>query len=425
MNNAQEQQFRTLCREMRQWTAELTARLANMPPIGLHFFIWRELTQPTWSCGYDEHNRPLEEPSWHKFQEANEGRVAQAIGGSEKWGELPWGMGRFRFFGRADAEELAKSVGTIMELLKNADETLTKYQQLPVPMDRRWKVHRGVRVHPMGHRLSKQHRLLSLVSLSKGYDYDDAEIFIQEDEWPFDKQFTPYDQEFIHEPWDGVRIPTDVYVVQDFAAAFTQAVNTWITEEIELGTQEQDEPEWEDDIPESQPASEAALPIVKSITVKMGNEGLVLHAGKRRPVSIPPELAIIFSPFVANIADNNPGRVVEWNLLHQCIGDMDADGGKANLKLRRAMVKLRIMLLKLGQPPDRGLWIIPRKSSKGCHLNTECNWWASKAVVAEYIEHFRRTTDPKTLEENTPDKDHKLPAQSWHPHNRRHSNSGD
>jgi hypothetical protein len=95
-------EYRKLCEKMRAWPAELAARLKDAPPIGLHFFVWRELTQPEdFSFVEQDENfdflreaghlirRRMDVPSWDEFQAANEGRVAQAIGGWEKWIKLP------------------------------------------------------------------------------------------------------------------------------------------------------------------------------------------------------------------------------------------------------------------------------------------------------------------------------------------------
>ena len=428
MNDEQEREYRALCREMRAWPAELAARLGNAPPIGLHFFIRRELTQP--SC-YAMDTRPLEEPLWDRFQAANKDRVVQAKGGREKWDKLPGDMGRFRFFGQVSHEELERIAGIIMEVLKNADDTISKCQQLPVEPWRAWKFGGQVLNHPFGHRLTEQHRLLGLISLATGYDYDGIELLVQEDEydWPLDT-FTPYDQEFVHEPWDGVRIAVDAYALQDFVAAFTQAVNKWITEEIELGVSkedaaeaelpEEDEAESEDkpsDLPKRPSPTADDAPIVKSITARMLNGGLVFTTRGRRPVSVPPELEMLFSPFLSNIANGNPGRVVQWVELHKFLGKPVNNPTKASYKSQHALGAMRDVLAQLGQPPDRKLWIGPVKASKGCRLNVECNWWADKAVLDEYTEHLRGLTDPKDMERNTSDR--KLPAQR--PHERRKS----
>ena len=93
-------EYGRLCGKLQAWPAELAARLGKVPPIGLQFFIWRELTQPEYYRLYNEDRPRVEEPSWDKFQAANEGRVAQAIGGAEKWENLPGDMGRVCFSGR-------------------------------------------------------------------------------------------------------------------------------------------------------------------------------------------------------------------------------------------------------------------------------------------------------------------------------------
>jgi len=454
MNDEQDRDFRRLCREMRAWPEELAARLKGAPPVGLHFFVWRELTQPTLCCGPGD-PLPLEEPIWKDFQAKNEGCVEQAIGGAEKWGRFSYTCfgvpldhtGCFRFFGQVSREELDRIVGIIMEVLKNADDTISKYLQLPVEPWRRWRFHRELRQPPDGRCPIGQERLLSLISLATGYDYDDIEILVQDEgDESFDHDFEPFDQEFLKEPWDGVRSAVDVYSCQDFVAAFTQAVNKWITEEIELGVPEEDEAEAESedkasDLPKRPSPAADDAPIVKSITVKMQNGGLVLTSLGRRPVSVPPELEFLFAPFLANIANKNPGKIVGWSVLHQLIGENDADSGKASDDLRGKLFDMRKLLKELGQPPDRGLWIKPKKASKGCCLNTECNWWADKDVEEEYIEHLsRRTTDPKPLEQNSPDKAvvvvedwdgtrvetvHKLPARSEQSKLRRHDDDKD
>jgi hypothetical protein len=333
-------------------------------------------------------------------------------------------MGRICFFGQVSREELDRIVGIIMEVLKNANETISNYQQLPVEPWRAWKYRREVGVHPHGHRLTDCYRLLGLISLATGHDYDDIDILVQEDDPQSGDKVTPYEQEFVHEPFDGVRIAVDVYVLQNFVAAFAQAVNKWITEEIEVGVREEDEAEVENepsDLRKRPTPAPDDTPIVNSITIKILNGGLVLSTRGRRPVSIPPELEALFAPFISNIANGNPGKVVHWVDLHKFLGKPVVDPTKASYKLQHALRAMRDVLAKLGQPPDRKLWIGPAKASKGCRLNVECNWWADKAVLEEYVEHLRGPTDPKVLERNTPDTDHRLPAKPWHPHKGRKS----
>lgn len=231
MNAEQQQEYRELCQEMRAWPAELAARLKDAPPIGLHFFIWRELTHPEYYRLYYEAYPAkwvVEEPSWDKLQAANEGRVAQAISGWEKWDKLPSG-GRICFFGRGNFEDADKWLAEIKDVLKKAEETITKYQQLSIPSHLWWKA-QAFSVCPHGNRPKEWFRLLSLIGLATGCEYDDHEILIQEDD---SDTFTPCEQEFIHEPWDGVRIGTDIYVLQDFVHSFAGAVKMWIPDGLE------------------------------------------------------------------------------------------------------------------------------------------------------------------------------------------------
>ncbi len=238
------QEYRRLCQEMRAWPADLAARLGNAPPIGLHFFVWRELTQPEdfSFLKLDEDfnfldgdggliRRRMEEPSWDEFQEANENCVAQAIGGWEKWFKLPGDMGRVRFFGRGNVEDADKWLAEIRGILKKADETISAYLVYPGPSILAWRFYKGIRDY-YGCGSDEYFRLLGLISLSQGYDYDDVAILARdENNWPT-RGFEPFDQEFIHRPTNGVRLPVDVYAVQDFAAAFAEAVNEWVPEEL-------------------------------------------------------------------------------------------------------------------------------------------------------------------------------------------------
>ena len=233
---------------MRAWPSKLAALLKDVPPIGLHFFIWRELTYPEYYRLYYEDYPTkwvVEEPSWDKLQSANEGRAEQAIGGAEKWDKRPGVMGRFRLFGKVSREELDRIVGVIAEVLKNADETIGKYQQLPVEPWRNWKVRREARDR-YEHGLT-EYRLLGLIGLSQGYEYDDIEILVQAED---SDRFIPCEQEFIHEPWDGVRIGSDIYVLRDFVRSFAWAVKRWVPDGIEDTTMPVDQvhsakPSWD------------------------------------------------------------------------------------------------------------------------------------------------------------------------------------
>ena len=226
---------------MRTWPAELAARLGNAPPIGLHFFVWRNLPSPRTSASLklDEDFNFLdgegvlircrmEEPSWDEFQEANEGRVAQAIGGWENMGQVAWGHGPFPFLW---ARNLSETCRQIRDILKKADETISAYLCLPGPSILAWRFYKGIRDY-YGCGSDEYFRLLGLISLSQGYDYDDIAILARdENNWPT-RGFEPFDQAFIHEPTNGVRFPIDVYAVQDFVAAFKEAVNEWVPEEL-------------------------------------------------------------------------------------------------------------------------------------------------------------------------------------------------
>jgi hypothetical protein len=316
----------------------------------------------------------------------------------------------------------------IVDVLKEADKTITKYQQLLpiIPEFLLWKVYEATN-HPYGHRLTGHYRLLSLISLAKGYDYDDIDILVQEDEydWPFDK-FTPYDQEFVHEPFDGVRIATDVYAIQDFVGSFARAVNGWITEEMELGIQEEADSELDDefsDLGEPISPKQPAVPVIKTIIIKMDKDEPLLHARGRPPLSLPRKLLWFFTPFLKNVADNHPERFVQWPDLYDSLGQTDEDRTKASKKVRNALRDLRKAVNELGRPPDGGLWIVTKKARKGCRLNISCDWRADKAVKSEYGTHgLRGLTDPGTMEENTPDRNQRLPA---HPRRKHRKSDGD
>jgi len=216
---------------MRAWPARLAARLKNAPPIGLQFFVWRELTQPGYFSLWDEERPRVEEPVWSHFQKANEGRLAEAIRGWERWGQLTGDIGRFRFFGYGNPAGVDESLREIRVVLSEVDATITEYQQLPVEPWRQWQFGNQIRVHPHGHRLTDWLRAFGQVSLSVGYNYEDGhKVLVQEE--GADK-FTAYDEEFIHEPWDGVRIAVDVYALQDFSAGFARAVKRWVPEGLE------------------------------------------------------------------------------------------------------------------------------------------------------------------------------------------------
>ena len=130
-------------------------------------------------------------------------------------GEPTWGYGACLLFGQVSRGELDKIAKHIMEVLTDADDVIAIYKDSlcrmgGIPRFLQWRFGGEVRVDPHRDRLTPAYRLLSLICLTKGGQYDDIEILVQEDEWPFENKWTPYDQEFIHEPWDGVRIGADV-----------------------------------------------------------------------------------------------------------------------------------------------------------------------------------------------------------------------
>jgi hypothetical protein len=243
------QYYGKLCRDMRNWPAKLAAHLGDAPRIGLHFFVWRELSQPedfSFVKVDEDFNfldeggglirRRMENPSWDEFQAANEGRVDKEVGEWEEWDKLPGDMGRIRFFGLGTRPDLRP----IRDILKKADETISAYLCLPGPSILAWRFYKGIR-DCYGCGSDEYYRLLGLIALSQGYDYDDTEILVKEvDNWPSADQLLPFDQGFVHRP-DGIRFPIDVYAIQDFVAAFKEAVNEWVPEELDQISLEIDE----------------------------------------------------------------------------------------------------------------------------------------------------------------------------------------
>ena len=100
-------------------------------------------------------------------------------------------MGRFRFFGQVSHEELDRSRASSWRFSRTRTTPSVSINNSLSNRGGRGSLAGRCLNHPHGHRLTEQHRLLGLISLATGYDYDNVEILVQEDEydWPFDKFF--------------------------------------------------------------------------------------------------------------------------------------------------------------------------------------------------------------------------------------------
>jgi hypothetical protein len=191
----------------------------------------------------------------------------------------------------------------------------------------------------------------------------------------------------------------------------------------------------------------AQVPVIQTVTVRLGANSYLLVADNCPPFSVPAEYKALFGAFVQNILCGASGEAVAWNILSASLlektdpevvseglgktdpevvreGSRKAKHPPASKGVRKAKFTLNGQMRKWGRPPNGGDWLLRAVGSSGCCLNTSCEWHIDEALAHDLTNRKSQSvwglpTDPVTLAEDTVDMDHKLPAQPVRPLKRR------
>lgn len=123
---------------------------------------------------------------------------------------------------------------------------------------------------------------------------------------------------------------------------------------------------------------------------------------------------------------NAPGEPVPWEVLNRAVGEeaTSPKTGKpiASERLRKAKITLNEKMGKWGRPPEGEEWIV--LSDDGYALNGSCQWFVDEEMKRRVSgwSHYR---DRREMEEDQPDRDHKLPARPNRPKSLRDDDDDD
>ena len=261
---------------------------------------------------------------------------------------------------------------TIIETLEQASVTITHYQcfyrLLSDRPNLQWAVGHETQTSLAFCPAMGSPYLLAAMGI-RGLDYDEIDIFAQDDLHDFE----PFDEEFIHEPWDGVRIAVDAYALQDFVSAFAYVVQSWVPDDAKVEGVEKGGNE----VAARQPVLQTttAASVVQSVMVRKGIESICFEADDGRKISILPGdgewiIRFLLSPLARDLTDN----CISWNNLNALMGEKMSRNRAAD-NLKSAYFRLNRRLKKWGQPPAGDplgdSWIVVQRGW-GARLNSQC-----------------------------------------------------
>lgn len=171
-------------------------------------------------------------------------------------------------------------------------------------------------------------------------------------------------------------------------------------------------------------AEETPVPVVSEVTIDLGKDSFQLLADGVSPLSIPYDFGTYFALFVARVAAQAPGEIVNTPDLNESVrlpGEMLASRsrtGRAVATARTRSVKHTVdqLMQRWAKPPDGKEWIKGYRG-KGHSLNISCEWKLGKGLLKrkKVSREVRILVDARKMAENTPDRDSKLPSQPNRP----------
>ena len=390
--------YEELRREMRSLPAELRRILRDAPPVRCQLFTGR-----------------TSEISWSKFIAANDGKLSTEIANWEKWERLPENMGYCRFFGRGSQQDL----DLVEKAFTRGDEILKEYDAMyPVLEELEWKLpeHWGYYPEEEPDHLSLL-RLLGEFTEGVAYYGNGDGILLEEAgmEVVVGEQ-DEKDEFFFGPPGRLQRVGLDMRSINDLAAAFEEAVDRWFVPYDREWVMFQIQKAEAKPIPPVEAKPEPAPPVIESAVFRKGHKGLHLVSNSGAVFQVPPKYTAMFTLFLEQVDENGAGEPVPWGDLNRCVG-ADATGPKtgkpvASDRLRKVKGVLNERMRKWGRPPVGEEWIV--LSDDGYALNGSCKWFVDEELKRR-VSGWSHFQDRRRMEEDQPDKDHKLPARPFHP----------
>ncbi len=157
-----------------------------------------------------------------------------------------------------------------------------------------------------------------------------------------------------------------------------------------------------------------SIPVCHEITFDLGDESYILKS-KTGSYPVPKDFKDLFGYFAQKVHAESPGEPIDWIMIHKAVHVKITREKVAENEVRRIMHEInKEMLEKLGRTPDGKPWI-RSKYRIGAYCNTfSVTWKLGKKLKKLYgsSREVRSTIDSQTMAKNTPDKEHKLQAQS-------------
>jgi hypothetical protein len=215
--------YKALCDKMGDLPGSLRAALADFGSIGCQLFI------PYGVCAFLGEKSHISEASWRKFREANDGRIAKAISGWEKWEMFPEALGCLRYFGQGDQEALqaAKKVFAL------GKKRLNEFEELGVPEETAWSLP-NIWICDGACRLMLYHSLPELICRQVGEE-DSSGILLEDAELPVVERKNNLDDFFGGTPSPPTRfqeVGLEMLAVDDLTSALEDAIKVWIPDDI-------------------------------------------------------------------------------------------------------------------------------------------------------------------------------------------------
>lgn len=159
------------------------------------------------------------------------------------------------------------------------------------------------------------------------------------------------------------------------------------------------------------------LTVDLEVAIARGQDSLVLQASGLPPFPIPTNYSELFRPFAAKVACGSPQESVGLADLNHSVGveESPRNSERASTPLRTAIKRLNDELSRWAPRNDQGPWIRSRKG-QGYYLAESVDWHIGDPGLEKELRRYSQSVwgidvPPTTLEENTPLRDQRLPAQ--------------
>jgi hypothetical protein len=154
--------------------------------------------------------------------------------------------------------------------------------------------------------------------------------------------------------------------------------------------------------------------VVTAVAIDQRIECLMLTANDYQPLSLTSDYSELMKLFARKVAQGVCSEVVEHVVLNEWAGKTDVGPRRASDPVRKAINRLNDTMAKWATAPDGQPWLASRKGH-GYQLNESVKWSIASQPLKSKLKRKSASvnsisTDGRTLQGNTPDKSHRLPA---------------